>query len=163
MRRLPLYPKVRYHQSHLLTCVGRNLILLCVLILGYAAWRIWGRNSWMVVHILLQALCTLIWPSLIHKSTCLINCFSLVWGGWLEVSPPLSVVSCFRLAWGQARGKHGGGWRSIQPLLLNSRVEVPMQMPSKLVRAYQTSEHATQMCVNTVSYTHLTLPTNREV
>jgi len=42
----------------------------------------------MVVHALLQASHTLILLPFIHKSAWLINCLSLVWGVWLEVSPP---------------------------------------------------------------------------
>ena len=42
----------------------------------------------MVVHALLQASYTLTLPPLIHKLAWLINYSSLVWGVWLEVSPP---------------------------------------------------------------------------
>ena len=43
-RRVPLYPKVRHHQSYLLTPVGEGPILLCVSILGYVACCIWGEG-----------------------------------------------------------------------------------------------------------------------
>ena len=78
-RRVSLYPKVRYHQSYLLTDVGgRSYLALCFDIGVCGMMHLGEGNSWMVVHTLLQAFCTLIWPSLIHKLTCLINCFSLV-------------------------------------------------------------------------------------
>jgi len=69
------------------TCWGKILSCLVFRYWGVRHVALGGREFLDISTYTFAGILHFDWPSLIHTLTCLINCFSLVWRGWLEVHP----------------------------------------------------------------------------